>query len=170
MAINLMLSLLREILSMSQRKFVSQEVLKSIEEMVCDRKTDLQISEILGIGVSDVYKIRRNVLKVSVYGSRRRCTKCGKDKSVTCFNKKSIYKDWCIICRKEHGGERGGGRPFGSKGYKVRKGKKFVAEVCLRCDKKFKSEVFVGFDGRIDHYRCCRFCQVKINGMEQVSI
>jgi hypothetical protein len=155
---------------MPPKKPVSSEVLRLIESLVCAGKTDQQISVILQIKVRKIYKIRRDVLKINLYGSKRRCAHCGVNTSVTCFSQKSIYPDWCVICRRKFGGERGSGRERGCEGFNVRKSDQFIDAVCLRCGSDFKSEVFVGFGGRLDHYRCCPKCQVIVTKMERLSI
>jgi hypothetical protein len=158
---------------MSRGKFVSREILDKVDSFVCDGKNDLQISLEMKIPIQEIYRIRRNILKISLYGSKRKCNRCGQNKSKTCFSKKSKYTDWCIICRKKYGGERGSGRPPGTinnnQKEKVKK-EETVTCLCLRCDTGFESPVFIGLGGKKDHYRLCNKCHKIVVGMEAVSI
>ena len=158
---------------MLPEKSVSQEVLDSIRLAVGEGKTDLQISKILHKQVKEIYEIRRNILKITLSGRKRKCEKCEKQKATICFNSKSKYPDWCILCRRKYGNEKRQksevklGRPFGKKEF-VNKKKEIC--VCLRCDKVFDSEIFIGLGGREEHYKLCKKCRNIISNMEHVSI
>jgi hypothetical protein len=165
---------------MFQRKSASKEILDSIEKMVYEGKKDLQIAELLKIPLPEIYRIRKIVLKISLYDCKKKCDKCGEEKSPVCFWSKAKHPDWCLLCRRKHDNEKEQktpgiklGRPFvnrNTNGFIVRKSKKLVKAFCLRCEKKFQSEIFIGFGGKEDHYRCCRHCRFIITRMEQVSI
>lgn len=153
-------------------KSVLSEVLDLIRLMVGEGKTDLQISAAMKFPLPEIYRIRRTILKISLYGTKRKCAKCGHNKSVVCFNNKSEHPDWCVICRKKYGGERGFGRPSGKKPNQICKEeyKKAIICLCLRCEKTFKSDIFIGHGGQLDHYRCCPKCREIIDRVEAVSI
>ena len=155
---------------MLQKKSVSQEVLDSIKIFVEEGKTDLDISKILHKSVKEIYNLRKNVLKITLYGRKKKCEKCGEQKATICFNKKSKYPNWCIICRKKYGNEKSNkkrGRPFGKKACGNKRTEDFI---CLRCDKVFNSEIFIGIGGKGEHYRLCKKCRDLVISMEAVSI
>lgn len=150
-----------------------QLILDSIKSLVGDNKTDHEIAAILSIEIKEVYYFRKNVLKISLYNKKIVCQKCGQKKKVTCFNKDTNHPDWCIQCRRKYDGEipaKKLGRPHGSKSSHGGKPRRFIKVVCIRCDKPFTTEIFIGHNGRDDHYRACKKCRFFIDSMERCSI
>jgi len=148
-------------------------VLDSVRLLVAEEKTDQDIADILQMKIADIYTIRRNILRISFYGRKKRCTKCNTTKSITCFHAKAEHPDWCIICRRKFGGETSAtlGRPVikRAEGYK-KKEKNYVEVICLRCERVFKSEVFKGLGGTPDYYHLCDNCRIIITTLDRVSI
>jgi hypothetical protein len=148
-------------------------VLELIKNLISEGKNDRQIAEITNLSVYKTWYIRRKILNVSHYEKRIKCAKCGKDKSVIVFSSKSQHPDWCIICRKNAGEEtsiKKRGRPFLSDEKRVINTRLKMKCYCQRCGDSFDSEIFVGFDGRPDHYRTCNRCRSFIASIDRISI
>jgi len=140
---------------------IPQDVLDVIKCLFHEGRTDQQVSQIIQIPIIEVVKIRKTVLGIMLYDRKIVCGHCNEPRSVFSFSKKSEHPDWCCLCRKLYGGEKGSGRPLGRGNDKKKKRPQYVERLCLRCSKPFKS---------IDHSRLCNHCSIIITSIERASI
>jgi hypothetical protein len=112
--------------------------------------------------------------------TNKTCPKCEKDKHYMAFRRKAAVAGWCHACCREHAGtpktryapetrkrNPGSGRPSNeSRGQERR----FRHTICLHCERRFASEIFIGFGGHDDYYRICLKCTPFVNGIAQAGI
>lgn len=138
-----------------------EDVLEEIKCLFHEGKTDRQVSEVVNIPIIEIIKIRKQILGILLYDRKIICANCNKPRSVFNFSKKSTHPDWCCICRKQYGGEKGSGRPVGKKNLEKKESHSYTLRFCLRCNKPFKS---FGLN------RICNRCNLIITSIERISI
>ena len=161
-------------MSFREKSGSQEQIEESIRILVAKFKTDKQIAGILRLPVSTIYNIRKNVLKLVLYGRKKKCSKCGQLKTTCCFNFDAEHIDWCILCRRKYGDNKLKkdvrlGRPIGSK-TKIITNEETIFLLCLRCDECFETPVIRDVNGNKEYFRLCNRCRKIVSGMEQVSI
>ena len=138
-----------------------------IRKLVEEGKTDREISAVIGESTHEVYHIRRDILKISNHGRLRICPICHAAVSIYLFNFSKIGQG-CLRCRRKEGKDLYRRRNIANVVRAEKRVFGYRKVVCLRCDKKFKSEI-LSMDG-LTYNHLCPQCRVIVTMMERMSI